>query len=101
MERYIPDEVIDEIRSRCDIVDVIQGYLPFKKAVNKLKALCPFHTEKTPSFTINQERQMYHCFGCGKGGDVFRFVMEKEGVDFPNAAHILAAKSGVVIPDKP
>ena len=101
MERFIPDEVIDEIRSRCDIVDVIQGYLPLKRTGNKFKALCPFHTEKTPSFTINQERQMYHCFGCGKGGDVFRFVMEKEGVDFPNAAHILAAKSGVVIPDKP
>lgn len=101
MERFIPDEVIDEIRSRCDIIDVIQGYLPLKRFGNKYKALCPFHTEKTPSFTINQERQIYHCFGCGKGGDVFRFVMEKEGVDFPNAAHILAAKSGVVIPDKP
>ena len=101
MERFIPDEVIDEIRSRCDIVDVIQGYLPLKRNGNRFKALCPFHTEKTPSFTINQERQIYHCFGCGKGGDVFRFVMEKEGVDFPNAAHILAAKSGVVIPDKP
>ncbi len=101
MERFIPDEVVDEIRSRCDIVDVIQGYLPLKRTGNKFKALCPFHSEKTPSFTINQERQIYHCFGCGKGGDVFRFVMEKEGVDFPNAAHILAAKSGVVIPDKP
>ncbi|MEI6423913.1 MAG: DNA primase [Lentisphaerota bacterium] len=100
-QRFIPDEVINEIRARCDIVDVIQGYLPLKRTGNKYKALCPFHTEKTPSFTINQERQMYHCFGCGKGGDVFRFVMEKEGVDFPNAAHILAAKSGVVIPDKP
>lgn len=101
MERFIPDEVIDEIRSRCDIIDVIQGYLPLKRSGNKYKALCPFHTEKTPSFTINQEKQIYHCFGCGKGGDVFRFVMEKEGVDFPNAAHILASKSGVVIPDKP
>ncbi len=101
MERFIPDEVVDEIRSRCDIVDVIQGYIPLKRTGNKFKALCPFHNEKTPSFTINQERQIYHCFGCGKGGDVFRFVMDKEGVDFPNAAHILAAKSGVVIPDRP
>ena len=57
-QRFIPDEVINEIRARCDIVDVIQGYLPLKRTGNKYKALCPFHTEKTPSFTINQERQL-------------------------------------------
>ncbi len=100
MERFIPDDVINEIRARCDIVDVISGYIPLKRAGGRFKALCPFHSEKTPSFMVNQERQIYHCFGCQKGGDVFRFVMEKEGVDFPNAAHILASKCGVVIPER-
>ncbi len=100
MERFIPDDVINDIRSRCDIVDVISGYIPLKRSAGRFKALCPFHGEKTPSFFVNQERQSYHCFGCQKGGDVFRFVMEKEGVDFPNAAHILASKCGVIIPER-
>ncbi|HBC85401.1 MAG TPA: DNA primase [Lentisphaeria bacterium] len=100
MERFIPDDVINEIRSRCDIVDIVSGYIPLKRTGGRFKALCPFHNEKTPSFMVNQERQIYHCFGCQKGGDVFRFVMEKEGVDFPNAAHILASKCGVLIPER-
>ncbi len=100
MERFIPDDIINEIRSRCDIVDIIQGYIPLKRSAGRFKALCPFHGEKTPSFFVNQDRQTYHCFGCQKGGDVFRFIMEKEGVDFPNAAHILASKCGVNIPER-
>ncbi|MFZ2656469.1 MAG: DNA primase [Victivallales bacterium] len=100
MERFIPDDIINEIRSRCDIVDIVQAYIPLKRSSGRFRALCPFHTEKTPSFFVNQERQSYHCFGCQKGGDVFRFVMDKEGVDFPNAAHILAARCGVNIPEK-
>ena len=82
MERFIPDDIINEIRSRCDIVDIIQGYIPLKRSAGRFKALCPFHGEKTPSFFVNQDRQTYHCFGCQKGGDVFRFIMEKEGVIF-------------------
>lgn len=98
--RYIPDEVVDEIRGKADIADVIGSYIQIKRSGNaKFKALCPFHQEKTPSFHINTERQIFHCFGCGKGGDVFRFVMDREGVDFPNAIHMLADRYNVIIPE--
>jgi DNA primase len=101
MNRAVPDEIVEEIRSRCNIVDVIHNYIPIKKSGSGTwKALCPFHNEKTPSFTISEARGRYHCFGCGAGGDVFRFVMEWEKVDFPNAIHLLASKCGVVIPEK-
>ncbi|MFA6101322.1 MAG: DNA primase [Victivallaceae bacterium] len=101
MNRAISDEIVDEIRTRCNIVDIIGSYIPVKKAGHGTwKALCPFHQEKTPSFNINEQRQHYHCFGCGKGGDVFNFVMEREGVDFPNAVHLLASRCSVVIPEK-
>ncbi len=101
MNRAVPEEIIEEIRSRCNIVDVIRGYIPIKKAGGGTwKALCPFHNEKTPSFTISEQRGRYHCFGCGAGGDTFKFVMEWEKVDFPNAIHLLAAKCGVIIPEK-
>ncbi|MFA7183845.1 MAG: DNA primase [Victivallales bacterium] len=101
MNRAVPDEIVEEIRSRCNIVDVIRSYIPLKKAGGGTwKALCPFHNEKTPSFTVSEARGRYHCFGCGAGGDVFRFVMDWEKVDFPNAIHILASKCGVIIPEK-
>ena len=101
MNRAVPDEIVEEIRSRCNIVDVIRNYIPLKKAGGGTwKALCPFHNEKTPSFTISEARGRYHCFGCGAGGDVFRFVMEWEKVDFPNAIHLLASRCGVIIPEK-
>jgi DNA primase len=101
MNRAVPDEIVEEIRSRCNIVDVIRAYIPLKKAGGGTwKALCPFHNEKTPSFTVSEARGRYHCFGCGAGGDVFRFVMDWEKVDFPNAIHLLAAKCGVIIPEK-
>ncbi len=101
MNRAVPEEIIDEIRSRCNIVDVIRSYIPVKKAGSGTwKALCPFHNEKTPSFTISEQRGRYHCFGCGAGGDAFKFIMEWEKVDFPNAIHLLASKCGVLIPEK-
>ncbi len=101
MNRAISDEIINEIRTRCNIVDIIGTYIPVKKAGHGTwKALCPFHQEKTASFNISEPRQHYHCFGCGKSGDVFRFVMDWEGVDFPNAAHLLASKCAVIIPEK-
>lgn len=100
MNRYIPDEIVEEIRSKAEIADVIANYIQIKRAGSgKYKALCPFHKEKTPSFHINSDRQTYHCFGCDKGGDVFRFVMEREGVDFPNAVHMLADRYNVIIPE--
>lgn len=99
---HIPDEILEQIRLRADIVDVVQSYVPtLKKAGAAWKACCPFHAEKTPSFTVNASRQSYKCFGCGKGGNVFSFIMEMEKLDFPNAAEFLARKYGVVIPTEP
>lgn len=101
MNRAIPDEIVEEIRNRVNIVDLLGSYVHLKRGGNGVyKALCPFHQEKTPSFTVNENRQSYHCFGCGKGGDVFKFVMERENVDFPNAVHLLASRCGVIIPEK-
>ena len=102
MPRYIPDDVLDQIRLRADIVDVVQSYVPtLKKAGLTWKACCPFHHEKTPSFTVNPDRQIFKCFGCGKGGDVFKFVMELENLDFTAAAEHLAHKYGIIIPETP
>jgi len=102
MPRYIPDDVLDQIRLRADIVDVVQSYVPsLKKAGLTWKACCPFHHEKTPSFTVNPDRQYFKCFGCGKGGDVFKFVMELENLDFSSAAEQLAHKYGIIIPETP
>ena len=102
MPRFIPDDVLDQIRLRADIVEVVQSYVPTLKraGANSWKACCPFHQEKTPSFTVNPARQSYKCFGCGKGGNVFTFVMEMEKLDFPNTAELLARKYGVVIPEQ-
>lgn len=98
--KHIPEDIIEEIRTRCDIVDLINSYVPLKKAGAAWQACCPFHQEKSPSFKVNPERQIYHCFGCGKGGNAFSFVMEMESVDFPEAARILARKLGITIPEK-
>lgn len=100
MNRAVPDEIVEVVRDRCDIVELISSYLPLKRNGNTWKACCPFHQEKTPSFHVNPQRQRFHCFGCGKGGDVFRFVMEHESVDFPTAIHMLASRCGVVIPEQ-
>ncbi len=87
--------ILDDIRSRCEISEVIGGVVRLQKAGANFKGLCPFHQEKTPSFTINTARQIYHCFGCGAGGDVFAFVMKREGLDFMGAVRQLAARAGV------
>lgn len=100
MARFIPDEVVDEIKAKSDIIDVIQSYIPLKRAGSSFKALCPFHNEKTPSFNVNPTRQMFYCFGCGKGGDVVKFVMEKENADYLTALRILANRAGVNIPER-
>jgi len=86
---------VREIKERLDILDVIGDYVPLKKVGKNYRGLCPFHAEKTPSFYVSPERQTYHCFGCGRGGDVFSFIMEKEGLTFPEAMHLLAERAGV------
>jgi DNA primase len=94
----IPKETIEEIRARCSIVDVVGAYLPeLRRRGSTYKCCCPFHKEKTPSFTVNDARQVFHCFGCGAGGDVFRFVMDYEKVDFVTAVSVLAERVGVEI----
>ena len=96
----IPPEIIDEIRARSNIVEIIGNYVPLKKAGGGAwKGCCPFHNEKTPSFHVREDKQVFHCFGCHAGGDVFKFVMDKEGITFPEAAHLLAGRCGVEIPE--
>src|ERR1041385_736903 len=94
----IADEIINEIRSRADIVAVIGQHVQLKKAGRNHKGLCPFHGEKTPSFNVNAEKGFYKCFGWGKHGDVFTFVMEVEGKSFVEAAEQLGARFGVEVP---
>lgn len=91
------NDIIEEIKSRNDIVDIISSYIQVKSAGLNYKALCPFHSEKTPSFSISTQKQMYKCFGCGEGGDVINFVMKMENIDFMEALEFLAQKSGVEI----
>ena len=93
----IPSETIEQIAAANDIVEVIGSYFPLKRAGANLKALCPFHQEKTPSFHVSPQRQTFHCFGCGVGGSVFRFVMDYEHVDFPSAVRKLAARVGIPV----
>jgi DNA primase len=93
----IPSETIEQIAAANDIVEVIGSYFPLKRAGANFKALCPFHQEKTPSFMASPSRQTFHCFGCGAGGSVFRFVMEYEHVDFPAAVRKLAARAGITL----
>ena len=99
MAGYIPQNVLDEIRQKVDIVSVISEYLPLKKSGSNFRALCPFHSEKTPSFMVSPAKQIYHCFGCGEGGNVFNFVMKYEHLDFPDAVRKIANKVGVRIPE--
>ena len=95
---YYSDEIIEEVRSRNDIVDVISSYVKLQKKGSSYFGLCPFHNEKSPSFSVSRGKQMYYCFGCGAGGNVFTFLMEYENYTFQEALKYLADKAGVELP---
>jgi len=98
MPGRIPENILEDILSRVDIVEVISGYIPLKRAGRNFRALCPFHHEKTPSFMVSPDRQIYHCFGCSAGGNAFKFLMQYERLEFLEAVESLAKKAGVVLP---
>ena len=97
---YYPDEVVEEVRLKNDIVDVVSGYVKLQKKGSSYFGLCPFHNEKSPSFSVSRDKQMYYCFGCGAGGNVFTFIMEYENYSFVEALKFLAERAGVELPEQ-
>lgn len=97
---YYPDEIVEDVRISSDIVSVIGSYIRLKKTGSNFMGLCPFHNEKTPSFSVSQSKQMYHCFGCGVGGNVYTFIMEYENYNFVEALKFLAERAGISLPEK-
>lgn len=96
-----PESFLQELAERNDIVDVVSGYVRLtKKSGSNLFGLCPFHSEKTPSFSVSPDKQIYHCFGCGKGGSVISFIMEIENLSFPEAVAFLANRAGMQLPEQ-
>ncbi|MEG0566783.1 MAG: CHC2 zinc finger domain-containing protein, partial [Hungatella sp.] len=96
---YYPEDTIEEVRMKNDIVDVISGYVKLQKKGSSYFGLCPFHNEKSPSFSVSPGKQMYYCFGCGAGGNVLTFVMEYENYSFGEALKMLADRAGVTLPE--
>jgi DNA primase len=92
------DDIINRVRDSVDIVDLVSGYVSLRKTGKNHVGLCPFHAEKTPSFSVNPDKQIFHCFGCGVGGDVFKFLELQEGLNFPEAVKNLAGKAGITLP---
>ena len=99
MAQGIPEQIIDEIRQRCDMASLVGQYLALEKRGKNMLGLCPFHSEKTPSFTVTPEKQLFYCFGCGASGNVFNFIMRMENLSFPEAVRLLARQTGVAIPE--
>lgn len=99
MVRY-GDELLDEIRSRNDIVDVISQYVSLKRKGSNYFGICPFHNEKSPSFSVSPNKQIFHCFGCGVGGNVFHFVSKIENISFGETVEMLAERAGVALPSE-
>ena len=97
---YYPDDVVEEVRSRSDIVDIVSGYVKLQKKGSSYFGLCPFHHEKSPSFSVSPNKQMYYCFGCGAGGNVITFLMEYENYSFPEALKVLADRAGITLPQQ-
>ncbi|MBS4022781.1 MAG: DNA primase [Dethiobacter sp.] len=99
MDGVLPPEFVDEVRNRIDLVNLVSEYLHLKKAGRNYQGLCPFHAEKTPSFSVSHEKQFFYCFGCGEGGNIFTFVMKMEGLSFPEAVRHLAGRAGMRLPE--
>lgn len=99
MKGYIPADKIEEIKGRADIVHLISEYITLKKAGKNFLGLCPFHKEKSPSFTVSDDKQIFYCFGCGEGGNAISFLMKINNISYPEAVRYLARKTGVVIPE--
>jgi DNA primase len=99
MPGRIPDNILEDVLSRVDIVEIISSYIPLKRAGRNFKAVCPFHHEKTPSFMVSPDRQIYHCFGCGAGGNAFNFIMQYERLEFLETVRMLAKKVGITLPE--
>lgn len=98
MAVHIPENILEDILSRVDIVEVVSNCIPIRNTGKNFKALCPFHHEKTPSFMVSPDRQIYHCFGCGAGGNAFNFLMQYERLEFIEAVEVLARKAGITLP---
>ncbi|MBT8399929.1 MAG: DNA primase, partial [Rhodothermia bacterium] len=96
---HIPEDKIEEVRAASDVVDVVSDYVQLRKRGSNFVGLCPFHNEKTPSFNVNPSMQIFKCFGCSSGGDVFQFVKQIENVEFPEAVRILADRAGITLPE--
>lgn len=100
MKGHISPEKIEEVKRRADIFEIVSEYVTLKKGGRNFLGLCPFHKEKTPSFTVNRDKQIFYCFGCGEGGNVITFLMKMNGLSFPEAVRHLAQKTGVIIPER-
>ena len=89
---FYPEDIVEEVRTKNDIVDIVSGYVKLQKKGSNYFGLCPFHNEKSPSFSVSPDKQIFHCFGCGVGGNVITFIMKIEGCGFVEAVQILAEK---------
>ena len=98
MALFFSEDKISEIKNSANILDVVSEVVILKKTGKNYVGLCPFHSEKTPSFTVSPQKQIFHCFGCGVGGNVFSFLMKKDGLSFPEAAKLLAGKCQTALP---
>src|SRR5688572_26090798 len=92
------DQVLQDIKDRLDVAEVISSFIPLKKSGTNFKAVCPFHNEKTASLMVSPQKQIWHCFGCGEGGDIFGFVMRYENIEFREALKLLADRAGITLP---
>jgi len=100
LKGHIPEEIIEDIKARANIVEIVSEYVSLKKTGRNFVGLCPFHKEKSPSFTVNPEKQIFYCFGCGEGGNAVTFIMKTNEMTYPEAIRRLAARLGIIIPER-